>query len=117
MDENQDIITDDTQAGDYIARIVPDGKITLLDGSPVEFTDGQLRIRYVSNVEEAENNEIVYNALYQEPSQLDEGKAVVVLDKESKIYLNDTDIEVKDTSGIALMFDNILGSPDGEKNV
>lgn len=115
MDENQDIITDDTQAGDYIARIVPDGKITLLDGSPVEFTDGQLRIRYVSNVEEAENNEIVYNALYQEPSQLDEGKAVVVLDKESKIYLNDTDIEVKDTSGIALMFDNILGSPDGEE--
>ena len=100
-DKNGTEITDDQRYGDFTARIVPvDGvdadKITTGDGRKVEFEDGTLRIRYVSDYTDATANALTTDALEYTEADKERvkakaeasGEAAVLLPESTTIYLN-----------------------------
>ena len=117
-------ITSDQRYGDYTARIVLHdefvGKwITTTDGENVNFADGVLRIRYVSDFTEASDNKLTVPAgKYEEENKTqameqveNTGKAGVLLPEGTAIYLNGKkqyDYPDSATDGIALFFDDLL---------
>ena len=123
-------ITDDQRYGDYAARIVPVGNfklsdITTADGKGIDFKEGTLRIRYVSNFTEASANALTSDAvLYADESeeataraQVEaSGEAGVILPASSQIYLNGNKSYVYSADGpgqIALLFDELLPASAG----
>ena len=123
-DEANQEITTDERSGDFTAKIAPvDGvdanKITTSDGEKVEFDTGTLRIRYVSDYDQASNNLLTNEALtYTEASEETvkaqaeaSGEATALLPEGTEIYLNGdksypypADIDSK----ISLFFDDLL---------
>lgn len=123
-DEANQEITTDERSGDFTAKIAPvDGvyanKITTSDGEKVEFDTGTLRIRYVSDYDQASNNLLINEALtYTEASEETvkaqaeaSGEATALLPEGTEIYLNGdksypypADIDSK----ISLFFDDLL---------
>ena len=129
-DDNDKEITTDTNYGDYTARIVPvDGSfsladITTADGKKINFRDGTLRIRYVSDSTEASNNALTSDAVIYtaatEDSVRDQveasGEAGVLLPQNTTIYLNGDhsyDYPTGTDSAISLFFDDLLPAAAG----
>ena len=125
-DGTESEITTDENYGDYIARIVPleeaeDKEITTSEGQALDFGEGVLRIRYVSDYQDASANALTEEAAYYDDSREDgkeaamaaaEGtKAAVILPEDTQIALNGNAnyIYPKETdSRIALLFDELL---------
>ena len=129
-DEANQEITTDERSGDFTAKIAPvDGvdanKITTSDGEKVEFDTGTLRIRYVSDYDQASNNLLTNEALtYTEASEETvkaqaeaSGEATALLPEGTEIYLNGDKsypYPVDTNSKISLFFDDLLpASADG----
>ena len=132
-DKNGTEITDDQRYGDFTARIVPvDGvdadKITTGDGRKVEFEDGTLRIRYVSDYTDATANALTTDALEYTEADKERvkakaeasGEAAVLLPESTTIYLNGKSSypypEDSDAYQIALLFDELLPTTQGGSN-
>ena len=123
-DEANQEITTDERSGDFTAKIAPvDGvdanKITTSDGEKVEFDTGTLRIRYVSDYDQASNNLLTNEALtYTEASEETvkaqaeaSGEATALLPEGTEIYLNgDKSYPYPDDidSKTSLFFDDLL---------
>ena len=129
-DEANQEITTDERSGDFTAKIAPvDGvdanKITTSDGEKVEFDTGTLRIRYVSDYDQASNNLLTNEALtYTEENKETimaqaevGGKATALLPEGTEICLNGDKsypYPVDTDSKISLFFDDLLpASADG----
>ena len=128
-DENNKEITGDEQSGDFEARVVAvDGvdedTIKTSDGRNVELGSGTLRIRYVSDYDDASDNLLTNAALTYSADNKDTvkaqaettGKASVLLPENTIIYLNgdhDYDYPAGTDSAIALFFDDLLPAAAG----
>ena len=128
-------ITADSTYGDYTAKIVVRDQyqsktILTSDGMPVSFGTGTLRIRYVSSFTDASENALT--AIAQQYDNSTENnkqaaaievekteKAGILLDKGATIYLNGNTkypYPAGFTSGIALLFDDLLPTHSGGDN-
>ncbi len=117
-------ITSDERYGDYTARILlqeefAGRRVTTADGETVNFADGVLRIRYVSDFTEASDNKLTVPAVQygeqnkqQAMEQVEQtGQAGVLLPEGATIYLNGKhqyDYPDSATGSIALFFDELL---------
>ena len=129
-------ITADSTYGDYTAKIVVkdqfQGKTILTsEGSlPVSFGTGTLRIRYVSSFTDASENALTAIAQQYDNSAENNkqaaaievektDKAGILLDEDATIYLNGNTkypYPAGFTSGIALLFDDLLPTHSGGDN-
>lgn len=129
-------VLDDARYGDYVAKAVPkqdvqNREITTSDGRVVNFGEGTLRIRYVSDFGVAEENELTHSAFWfdgeegkpesmaeAEARALEEGdEAAVLLREETEVFLNgDRRYQYPEGSfeGISLMFDKLLPEKGGD---
>lgn len=128
-DENNKEITGDEQSGDFEARVVAvdsvdEDTIKTSDGRNVELGSGTLRIRYVSDYDDASDNLLTNEALTYSADNKDTvkaqaettGKASVLLPENTIIYLNgdhDYDYPAGTDSAIALFFDDLLPADAG----
>ena len=120
-------ITDDKNPGVYTIKLAvkSGGEITdisqlKINGNTVKIADGELTIRYVSNVEDAANEELTtpVQAQVSEAGQvaLANGKAFAVIEDfggtgyfDPKFYTNGNEnAELEDVSGVSLFFDDLL---------
>ena len=126
-------ITTDESSGDFTARIelaegVDPNKLTMSDGRRVSFEEGTLRIRYVSDYEDASDNALTTNAQYYTEADKDQVRsaaenaavadntAVVLLPQGTKILLNGNDnYPYPDgvNSQIGLFYDTLLPATAG----
>ena len=127
-------IESDQAYGDFSARITLKDKykndlITTQNGKTIRFEEGTLRIRYVSSFTEASQNALTvhaveYGAEYSEEqarAQVEQSqKAGVILDANSKIYLNGKEQYEYPSDApyqIALLFDELLPTtPNGSSD-
>ena len=128
-DENNKEITGDEQSGDFEARVVAvDGvdedTIKTSDGKNVELDSGTLRIRYVSDYDDASDNLLTNEALTYTEATKDEvkdqaertGEATALLPAGTTIYLNGDhsyEYPTGTDSAIALFFDDLLPAAAG----
>ena len=128
-DENNKEITGDEQSGDFEARVVAvDGvdedTIKTSDGKNVELGSGTLRIRYVSDYDDASDNLLTNEALTYTEATKDEvkaqaertGEATALLPAGTTIYLNGDhsyEYPTGTDSAIALFFDGLLPATAG----
>lgn len=128
-DENNKEITGDEQSGDFEARVVAvDGvdedTIKTSDGKNVELGSGTLRIRYVSDYDDASDNLLTNEALTYTEATKDEvkaqaertGEATALLPAGTTIYLNGDhsyEYPTGTDSAIALFFDDLLPAAAG----
>lgn len=120
-------LTDDHTPGVYAARfnlsdaasasltIESDGSVTGLKigGNTVRVADGTLTIRYVSDEDEASDNELTEPVVSQVPETL-EDMAVAVIQDDATYHTNGSNSGLGESNGeIHLMFDDLLPTGTG----
>ena len=113
MDDNGNVLQNDTVPGDYVEKItfVDPTKDVKINGNNVKLKDGKLIIRYIEDEDEAISGESVIQLLEDEPTEPLTEHAVGVAVEGSKYYINnDEDREVSDSSQISLLDDGLLTS-------
>ena len=120
-------LTDDHTPGVYAARfnlsdaapaslkIESDGSVTglTIGGNTVRVADGTLTIRYVSNEDEASDNELTEPVVSQVPETL-EDMAVAVIQDGATYHTNGSNSGLGESNGeIHLMFDDLLPTGTG----
>ena len=120
-------LTDDHTPGVYAARfnlsdaapasltIESDGSVTglMIGGNTVRVADGTLTIRYVSDEDEASDNELTEPVVSQVPETL-EDMAVAVIQDGATYHTNGSNSGLGESNGkIHLMFDDLLPTGTG----
>lgn len=120
-------LTDDHTPGVYAARfnlsdaasasltIESDGSVTglTIGGNTVRVADGTLTIRYVSDEDEASDNELTEPVVSQVPETL-EDMAVAVIQDDATYHTNGSNSGLGESNGeIHLMFDDLLPTGTG----
>ena len=116
-------IPDDTVAGEYIADIElkdPDTNIAL-NNNEIEIEDGELIIRYINDIEEAQAGTNTHELLEDEPGAPVENTVAIANESpilpqllKTEFYTNDDESRKVDPAGIQLLDDSLLLEDDND---